>query len=565
MAEPAAWTRLSQSSQRAMRWAWAAASLRPGRPTVTTLDLLAGLLVAHGDGSEPWQLFQRFHVAPGTVLAAGSSSRVRGAQLRAAFERANDGPPPLDRAVELTMRMGVSELTMFDPDGLLTFKALFGALLLTVNPASTAIQAALDEQGAPSSEVFDSYREYLGGSETYDAFLKTRFPWPPPRELPAYATDRPPLREAPADPGDLVRISAEVDAFAFLIASKTLPPPLAVGLFGDWGSGKSYFIRTLQRRIDRLRTDGLAHPDDDLPFHRSIAQIEFNAWQYVQGDLWASLLDHIIRHLDPAPEPSGLFDRARQQYLDEIRRTTDQNAVLRREKVQLEDARITAAAEVERRHAERGRALAELREHPLRTLAATPAVRDSVKQVAEKAGVGALAAQADDAARVLADRRAGAAARHHPPVGEAVRQRLPAGQDHRPGPRAPEPAGRGAASVPPRRLDGTPRHRPAALPDHRALSRAAHAGRRGQGPAGRRRHRGVAHRASRVAAPPRRRPGDMAEAGGTVLVPAAPGRSGYGSRAARSSERRCSRRAMTTSTARGSPPSNPSRSGMSLK
>ena len=420
MAEPAARTRLSQSSQRAMRWAWAHASLRPGRPTVTALDLLAGLLVAHGDDSEPWQLFRHFGVAAGTVLAAGGGSPVRGPQLRAAFERTGEEPPPLDREVDVLMTMGISELTEFDADGLLTFKALFGALLLTVNPASAAIQAALDEQGGPFSEVVESYREYLGGSVAYDAFLDNRFRWPPPRELPVYATDRPPLRAAPADPGDLVRISAEVDAFAFLIASKTLPPPLAVGLFGDWGSGKSYFIRSLQRRIDRLRKDGEAHPDKDLPFHRSIAQIEFNAWQYVQGDLWASLLDHIIRHLDPAPEPSDLFDRARQQYLDEIRKTTDQNAVLRREKVQLEDARITAAAEVERRHAERGRALAELREHPLRTLAATPAVRDSVKKVAEKAGVGALAAQADDAARVLAESRA--AARQAGGIVTAVRQ-----------------------------------------------------------------------------------------------------------------------------------------------
>lgn len=57
----------------------------------------------------------------------------------------------------------------------------------------------------------------------------------------------------------------------------------------------------------------------------------------------------------------------------------------------------------------------------------------------------------------------------------------------------------------------------------------------------------------------------------TSRIPARPGArcvwlpAAYGSRAARSSERRCSKRAMTTSAASGSPPSRPSSNGMSLK
>ncbi|MDP1804187.1 MAG: hypothetical protein Q8K72_03385, partial [Acidimicrobiales bacterium] len=90
MAAPGTWSRLSQSSQRAMRWAWAQASLRPGRPTVTALDVLAGLLVAHGDDSEPWQLFRYFGVAPGTVLSADGASPATARQLRAAFDKVSD-------------------------------------------------------------------------------------------------------------------------------------------------------------------------------------------------------------------------------------------------------------------------------------------------------------------------------------------------------------------------------------------------------------------------------------------------------------------------------------------
>jgi hypothetical protein len=411
-----------------MRWAWAHASLRPGRPTVNALDVLAGLLVAHGDDSEPWQLFRYFGLAPGTVLAADGAPPARAHELRAAFDKVSDAPPPMDDDVEQILDIGVNELTRHDADGFLTFKALFGALLMTRNRASVALRTALDDSGAPSGYVAESYDEYLAGPEGYSAFLADRFPWPPARELPAYATDRPPLRTAPvdpADPGDLVRISAEVDAFAFLIASKTLPPPLAVGLFGDWGSGKSYFLRSLQRRIDRLIADGAALPDDQpLPFHRSIAQIEFNAWQYVQGDLWASLLDHIIRNLAPSANENDPVDQARRAYLAEIQDTTDQSAALLRKKLKLEDERSKAAAEVERSEVQRARALEELerqrREHPVRALVATPELRRRVKEVADKAGVGDILAQSGDAARVLAESRA--AARQAGGIVTAVRQ-----------------------------------------------------------------------------------------------------------------------------------------------
>jgi len=42
----------------------------------------------------------------------------------------------------------------------------------------------------------------------------------------------------------MVGIRAEFDAFAYLLASRGLLPPLAVGLFGDWGSGKSIFMES---------------------------------------------------------------------------------------------------------------------------------------------------------------------------------------------------------------------------------------------------------------------------------------------------------------------------------
>ena len=230
MAERGAYARLSRSSQQTMRWAWAHASLRPGRPAVGAFDLLAGLLIAHGDDSEPWQLFRYFGVPVGPVLAADGRSPVRGSQVRAAFDRVGDGSPPLDRDVELVVATGVSELTHFDADGFLTFKALFGALLMSSNRAATTIRTALDEQGAPSGLIAESYHAYLSGPDGYREFLARRFPWPPPLQLPAYATDRPPARKAPPGPADLKPWLEPVRRFWFRAAQPapaTAPAPPA--------------------------------------------------------------------------------------------------------------------------------------------------------------------------------------------------------------------------------------------------------------------------------------------------------------------------------------------------
>ena len=47
-------------------------------------------------------------------------------------------------------------------------------------------------------------------------------------------------------------IDEDVDAFARLIASRHMSPPLSIGIFGEWGAGKTYFMRRLQTRVGRL-------------------------------------------------------------------------------------------------------------------------------------------------------------------------------------------------------------------------------------------------------------------------------------------------------------------------
>jgi hypothetical protein len=110
--------------------------------------------------------------------------------------------------------------------------------------------------------------------------------------------------DADSDRGDdQLDIKPDVMAFAGLIAARTLKPPLSIGLFGEWGSGKTFFMRMLARQVAFLARHGRDElqrnrtRQRDQPYYRRIVQIEFNAWHYADGNLWASLVQHIFDNL----------------------------------------------------------------------------------------------------------------------------------------------------------------------------------------------------------------------------------------------------------------------------
>ena len=116
---------------------------------------------------------------------------------------------------------------------------------------------------------------------------------------------------------DYLNIRGDVRAFAGLIAARTLTPPLSIGLFGEWGSGKTFFMRMLRREVDGLarQAEASGQMQRDLPFWKRIVQIEFNAWHYVEGNLWASLVQHIFDNLRFADEPQLSASQELQQHL----------------------------------------------------------------------------------------------------------------------------------------------------------------------------------------------------------------------------------------------------------
>lgn len=430
MAAEAGWDRLTRSAQGAWRWAWAVAVARTGaaepeRAPVDALDLLAGMALAHLRDSPVVQLLEHFHVPAGKVLCDGGARRFDPDALLAAAGRIpDDQMPPGDEQASTILNYSLSAIPP-SSDGLVTLSMLFGALLETANPASTALRAELANRGVDAEPVMRSVREHLGLRMPYPVFLRDKLPYRPPEiQLPPYAPDEPRTRRPPRqpadDPPDLVGIGAEVDAFAYLVASKTLTPPLAIGLFGDWGSGKSYFLRSLQRRIDQL----VSAEVDDPPFYRAIAQIEFNAWQYVEGNLWASLLEHLFRNLRRAGEDDDdLLEARRREYLTKITERTAEHRKAVQIRDELADQHEQAKQVVEQKIADRDEKLAELAsartKNPFANWSPSEALSATLEEVTGRTGLGELGTRADELRLALAS--AGETVRRGGPIVGALR------------------------------------------------------------------------------------------------------------------------------------------------
>ena len=101
---------------------------------------------------------------------------------------------------------------------------------------------------------------------------------------------------------DCLGMRPYVSMLATLIASRDTQEPLSVGVFGDWGSGKSYFMAMLRGEIDRLSRLG------NDRYYQQIRSIGFNAWTYADANLWASLGDEVFRQL--LATPVGLAEQS---------------------------------------------------------------------------------------------------------------------------------------------------------------------------------------------------------------------------------------------------------------
>lgn len=196
------------------------------------------------------------------------------------------------------------------------FKAKFNYALprdlrdVTILPPSRNVEEVLQaaivraiEAGRDKAELNDVILALLGKEAKYRERLGM-MRVAPNALLERYASKKKPSAKFTADPwndtsgetaDDYLDIENEVNAFAELLAGKSTSPPLSIGIFGEWGSGKSFFMERVYQAVHGPK--GLCNSEDEA-FHRHIVPIRFNAWHYIETNLWASLVEHIFRELD---------------------------------------------------------------------------------------------------------------------------------------------------------------------------------------------------------------------------------------------------------------------------
>ena len=109
-------------------------------------------------------------------------------------------------------------------------------------------------------------------------------------------------RNLEATERDRLSIKSQAKSFATLLISKTAKGPFAIALLGAWGVGKTHFMRIMQETIELVAGKESFREENSDTVSR-VAQIEFNAWHYVDTSLWASLTSHIFDELAKELKP----------------------------------------------------------------------------------------------------------------------------------------------------------------------------------------------------------------------------------------------------------------------
>lgn len=276
-----------------------------------------------------------------SMLAEGVPDR---GEAPSAVRRSPDLAPLVVQASQLVTDLDVPVKSVSGPN-VFSHHLIGVALAQAELPANVARALGVGDDGLRAALLSAVSERYPEEDPAQWAALLVR----PPREpIASFHHDDTRHRNLLAE--DSLDIEPHVRALALLMSSKILKPPLAVGLFGDWGSGKTYFMRALRQEVDRLTREARDSdlPRRELPIYRNVAQIEFNAWHFVDTDLWASLADYIFANLriTEREQPEDV-ERRRGLYVAQLR---EQGAGIR----QVETERQHLKAKIELSEAELG-------------------------------------------------------------------------------------------------------------------------------------------------------------------------------------------------------------------
>ncbi|MEO9805009.1 MAG: P-loop NTPase fold protein [Reichenbachiella sp.] len=143
----------------------------------------------------------------------------------------------------------------------------------------------------PAYESFSPYKLYEVNTSLFAQIVNTT-------ELNVELPPQPNDSRIPGQHSDVIGgddyfdIDKDVTSFAKVIASSNFEPPIAIALFGKWGTGKSFFMEKLEKKIELLSKSG------NTSYKSGFCHVRFNAWSYLDSNLWASIVSKIFKELN---------------------------------------------------------------------------------------------------------------------------------------------------------------------------------------------------------------------------------------------------------------------------
>jgi hypothetical protein len=192
---------------------------------------------------------------------------------------------------------------------------------VTFQVANTANAAIEQPSGGKSTAVADPVSSSMSDAFTFDSDAVVE----------KISLDR-----------DRLNMSPAVVRFARLLAAQHIQPPIALGLFGRWGSGKSFFMGMLRSEIERLAIIGAGGG-----YVANVVQVTFNAWHYQDTNLWASLAVRIYEGIASAigGDPS-MPQEQRRVVTQKLTSSKKMRADAERRRDEATERRATVAAEM---------------------------------------------------------------------------------------------------------------------------------------------------------------------------------------------------------------------------
>jgi len=188
---------------------------------------------------------------------------------------------------------------------------------------------------------------------------------------------------------DMLDIRSDVRAVSALLAARDVKPPLALGLFGNWGTGKTFFMARMYDEIDLLAKLERENPGQ-TPYCSEIVQIRFNAWHFLDANLWASLVDEIFKSLLAASSgPAETNQAARRRVAKQL---GEARGLYRQSQVALDQAKTeqqraeTDLTEKQKAVSAQSDTLAGVYDQLKRLLADQPEVQQQLDRLADAVG-----------------------------------------------------------------------------------------------------------------------------------------------------------------------------------